>query len=448
MKRAVAVLVLALVVTACNADQKNADDKGASTSTTHVAAPLDVDATRGETIAPDPEATRVQTDGSGDETAAFSAAIDAALKSSYRRPGGPDGKPQAVVYVPPGVHRILRLPFRDNVRLEVDAGAVLQQAGGRNAKGGRSKYLVVWDGPDADTPLRNVSIVGVGAHDGDVKQQANPVESGWSITNAFTMNLDPKATDASDKVSGIELLNVDGFLIENVLSIQNADEHTPKWPTSAKAVFVLRPRDDSPIDGPFAQPRHGAIVHHYNVDSPRGYGPNQIGGATDVRVAGVFSRGGTALRLETDATKKKGFGGEIRGLQADTIVGVDCNRAVSFAPHAQKNYDVHVKSVVARGCSQGVIESDDEKLGKAKRGGFYDSTISDVTVTSGDAAQNPAKEGGGSQGAWIPGKSTSAFARDETAKWSVAYRDVHCTGAFTRKSGRIMLDGSMTGPMC
>ena len=92
--------------------------------------------------------------------------------------------------------------------------------------------------------------------------------------------------------------------------------------------------------------------------------------------------------------------------------GVNCNRAVSFAPHAQKNYDVHVQSVVARGCSQGVIESDDEKLGKAKRGGFFDSTISGVTVISGDAAQNPAQQGGGSAGAWLPGRSAAAFARD------------------------------------
>jgi hypothetical protein len=446
MKRARAVFVLlAVVATGCNGGHGHAG----SPPTTQRAAALDAHATTGTTIARDPLATTVQATGeAADETDAFTAAMDTALRGTHRRPGGPDGKPQAVVYVPPGVHRILRLAFRDNVRLEVDADAVLQQAGGRDATGGKAKYLMVWDGPDAATPLRNVSIVGVGQHTGGVKQQADPVEHGWAIDNTFTMNLDPKATDANEKVSGIELLNVDGFLIENVFSIQNADTPKTGWPTSGKAVFVLRPRDDSPLQAPFAQPRNGAIVHHYNVGSPRGFGPNQIGGAQDVRISGVFSRGGTALRLESDATKNKGFGGEIRGLQADTIVGVDCNRAVAFAPHAQKNYDVHVKSVMARGCSQGVIESDDEKLGKAKRGGFFDSTISDVTVVAGTDAQNPANKGGDSKGAWAPGPSTSAFARDTSAQWNVAYSDVRCTGAFTRKSDRLMLDGSMKGPIC
>ncbi|HVV37167.1 MAG TPA: hypothetical protein VHC63_11235 [Acidimicrobiales bacterium] len=417
-------------------------------STTDSTIPADPAARQGTTVAPDPHATAVRAAGANDETSAFEAAMDDALHSAYRRPGGPDGDPQAVVYVPPGVHRILRVAFRDNIRLEVDAGAVLQQAGGRNAKGGNSKYLIVWDGASAQRPLRNVSIVGVGQHDGGVKQQAEPVEAGWSIANAFTMDLDPRATDADDKVSGIELLNVDGFLVENLFSIQNADESTPTWPTSAKAVLVLRPRDDSPVEAPFAQPRNGAIVHHYNVNSPRGYGPNQVGGATSVRFSGVYSRGGTALRLESDATKNKTFGGEIRDLTADTIVGVDCNRAVSFAPHAQRNTGVHVSGVLARGCSQGVIESDDEKLGAAKRGGFFDSTISDVTVVAGPQAQNPAKQGGGSKGAWVAGPSQQAFARDESAQWSVAYTRVRCTGAFTRTSDRLMLDGSMRGPMC
>jgi hypothetical protein len=443
MKRARAIAaVLAVLVAGCNGDH------AASPPTTQPHVALDAKATVGTTIAPDPQATRVSATGDGDQTSAFAAAMDEALRSAHRRPGGPSGAPQAVVYVPPGVHRILRLAFRDNIRLEVDADAVLEQAGGRNAKGGRDKYLIVWDGPNASAPLRNVSIVGVGEHGGGVKDRAAPLEEGWSITNAFTMNLDPRATDASDRVSGIELLNVDGFLIENLFSIQNAQNPTPAWPTSEKPVIVLRPRRESPLTAPFLQPRNGAIVHHYNVDSPRGFGPNQIGAGESVRVSGVYSRGGTALRLETDATKNKPFGGEIRGLEADTIMGVDCNRAVAFAPHAQRNFDVHVRHVVARGCSQGVIESDDEKLGKARRGSFSASTIGDVTVVAGTNAQNPARKGGGSKGGWARGPSTSAYARDETAKWLVAYSDVRCTGAFTRKSDRLMLDGSMRGPIC
>lgn len=447
-RAALALVVACFAAGACSPKHDKASPPTSTTRTTAPAVNPDPHAKQGETITPDPHATTVRAGGAIDETDAFRAAMDEALRGAYRRPNGPSGQPQAVVYVPPGIHRILRLTFPDNVRLEVDAGAVLEQAGGRNAPGGKSRYLIVWDGKDAATPLRNVSLVGVGENNGGPKTQAEPVASGWNIANAFTMDLDPATTDSNEKVAGIEMLNVDGFLVQNLFSIQNASAPTTGWPTSAKAVMVLRPRDDSPLQAPFAQPHNGTVLHHYNIGSPRGYGPNQIGAGDGLRISGVFSQGGTALRLETDATKKKAFGGEIRGLRADTIEAVDCNRAVSFAPHAQDNYDVAVRGVVARGCSQGVIESDDEKLGKAIRGGFFDSTISDVTVTSGTAAQNPAKAGGGSKGAWALGPSQSAFARDETAKWSVAYSNAHCSGSFAQRSDRITLDGAVQAPSC
>ena len=44
-------------------------------------------------------ATEVKAGGDSDETQAFADAIDEALRGTHRRPGGPDGNPQAVVWV-------------------------------------------------------------------------------------------------------------------------------------------------------------------------------------------------------------------------------------------------------------------------------------------------------------------------------------------------------------
>jgi hypothetical protein len=163
----------------------------------------------------------------------------------------------------------------------------------------------------------------------------------------------------------------------------------------------------------------------------------------NVKFSAIYSRGGTALRLETDATLKKDFGGEVRDLFANDIVGVDCNRAVSFAPHGQKNYDVHIKNVTARGCHQGVIESLDEDLGAAQRGGFWDSTLANIEVIGTPSAQNPVA---GRKGVWENSPSQKAYARDKKVEWSVLYDDARCGGDFLSESDPIDLGGRFERP--
>jgi Pectate lyase superfamily protein len=418
----------------------------------------------GTTVTPDPRATSVRTtgalgDGVHDDTAAFESAMDSALAGTHRFAQGPSGQPQAVVSVPPGTYRLFRLTFRSNIRLEVDAGAVLEQAGGINAaqNDANAAYLIIWDGTSATAPLQNVSIVGVGSHTGGVKDLADPVQPGWNIANSFTMDLDPRTTNASQKVGGMQLLNIDSFLIQNVFSIENAtvanaasmiaNSGVYPWPTSSKAVILLRPRNDSPPGGPYADPHNGTITHLYNISGPYGYGPDQVTSGHNINISQVYSMGGTALRLETDATKNKSFGGEVRGLTADTVMGVDCNRAVSFSPHGQNNYDVHVSNVVALSCHQGVVEAADESLSGAKRGAFFDSTISDVEVIAGSEAQDPAP-GGASAGAWVVGPSLQSVARDPKATWAVTYRDVSCRGQFAMAANPITIGGTVQTPTC
>jgi len=389
--------------------------------------------------------------GARNDTRAFEAAMAAARSSKVRFADGPLG-PQAVVVVPPGTYRLWGLKFRSGVRLEVAAGAVLEPI--KNPTAGRdpgdARSLIVWDGPPA-RPLTNVSIVGVGAKANVANGFTDHVEPGWDLSHSFVFDLDPNRTGGSNILGAMQLADVRGFLIGNVLSVQNgspdsgAGPHGYAPPTSSRAAITFEPRNDSPKAGPFHDPHDGAIVNHYNVGGPYGYGPNQVASAHNVTFTRIFSSGGVALRLETDATLGKSFGGEVRGVVARHIVGVNCNRAVAFTPHAQRNRDVHVFDVLARSCQQGVIESKDESLPSDERGDFANTSVSSIRVVAGPTAQ---LSGSGDAGTWQTGRSLQAFARDSGTAWIVAYTKVQCAGNFAEKSDAIDIDGSFTVPKC
>jgi len=442
---------LFLAVAACSADETPAPP----TATTTAAPPAVAGAGQQTAGATDVKASGARGDGGGDDTAAFLRAQDAALSSSVRFPNGPSGRPQAVVYVPPGSYRLLRLPFRSDVRMEVDAGAVLAQAGGRDiAVKNDSPSLVEWDGPPGKA-LKNVSILGVNSSSGGRKALAEPLFPGWTVDGSFTFDLDPAATDANVAVTGIQALNVDGFLIQNVFSIENdlQPEVAPKekedwFPQSRKAAMGLRARSDSPADGSaFYDPHNGTIENWYNVRAPKGYGPNQINSGHNLTFRHIFSRGGTTLRFETDAAQGKPFGSELRDIRAEDIAGEGCNRAVAFVPHAQANFDVHVSKVQAVGCSAGVLESFDETNANAA-GKFENSTVTDITVVGTDKAQNSKRM---SRGLWEVTTSEKAFAKDATTRrsWSVLYKGaIRCTGTFLEAPDQIMTERGLEAPAC
>lgn len=398
--------------------------------------------------------------GTGDDTSAFISAMAAAGRSgTVRYPAGPTGAPQGVVYVPAGTYRLLNLTFPADMRMEVDAGAVLEQAGGRNATSptGYSSpgpAVVLWDGPPGE-PLRNVSLVGVGTATGGVKSRAGSVAPGWSIDDDFTLDLDPLATNANNLVSGLMAMNVDGFLVANVFSLQNDSQPATApttsadwWPSSRKAALGLRARSDSPVDrSAFYDPHNGRIANWYNVHSPRGYGPNQVNSGHNLVLTHIYTQGGTALRFETDASNQVKFGSEVRSVTADDIAGANCNRAVSFAPHFQANYDVHVRNVRATACYQGIVEAVDRGIPVDRRGGFLNSTVSGVTVKGGTGAQVPVLD---SSGLWTSGTSSQAFGRDSQDSWAVTYTagGVVCGGAFRWPSDPIRTTTGFIQPAC
>ncbi len=406
--------------------------------------------------ATDVRANGARGDGTGDDTGAFLKAQDTALASAVRFPGGPGGRPQAVVYVPPGNYRLLRLGFRSDVRMEVDAGATLAQAGGRHIDVNNSvPALIVWDGP-LGKALENVTLTGVNMSSGGRKDLAKPVFAGWSVEPDFTFDLDPATTDANEAVAGLQAINVEGFSIENVYSIQNdfqpavkTKDKADSWPGSQKAALGLRGSSDTPLDGSvYYDPHNGTIANWYNINSPKGYGPNQVNAGHNLTFRHIYSRGGTVLRLETDASQGKNFGSELRGVQADDLVGENCNRAVAFVPHSQTNRDVHVAHVQSVGCAEGVLESRDE-TNKTAAGSFQGSTIADVTVTSGPRAQDSLH---GTHGLWVVAESVKAFAKDPKTRssWSVVYAggQFHCTGTFKKNSDQIMTTDGLQRPKC
>jgi len=129
-------------------------------------------------------------------------------------------------------------------------------------------------------------------------------------------------------------------------------------------------------------------------------------------------------------------------LTAEAITGVNCNRAVSFAPHDQNNYDVRVTNVMARNCYQGIIESIDESLSIEHRGGFYNSTVDGAMSIGGEGAQRPDSVDG-----WASGLSRQAYAKDRRV-WNVVYSNVACSGTFERRSSRLMFPAGLIQPLC
>lgn len=337
-----------------------------------------------------------------DDTAAFGAAMHQALRYHSRcYPHGPSGAPQAVVYVPPDTYRIAKLWFPSNVRMEVDAAATLQEPRNRPAVAhDRGAPMIIWDSPNnALTPIRNVSIVGVGSHVG-VRKRAAAATGGramapFAIANDFTMNMDPATSGSTNYNPGMDLENVQYFMIKNVFTIQNhtpaTNTHVVPWPTSARAVMLIHARRNSPLHGTFLEPRHGLVRNNININSPRGFGPNQVNSAQDVAFQNIYSRGGTALRIETDGSSNGG-GIPDRGARVDqvsglNIVGVNCNRAVSLAPHAQVNGQVSVDQVWALSCFQGVVASLDKKVPSSRVGSFAAPVVRHVQVVGGRYAQ-------------------------------------------------------------
>lgn len=379
----------------------------------------------------------------GDDTPAFRAAIaDAVSQHANCYAQGPSGQPQSVVYVPAGTYRIAGLTFPSNVRMEVDAGATLELPADRaTVPVGGNVSMFLWDSVSKVAPaLNNVSLVGVGSTLTPQKQTiaaaGGSVMAPFAVAGDFTMNLDPAATGSTNYNTGIELVNVQHFDIENLLTVQNATNQPSNnlvaWPTSARAVIRLHARSNSPVHGPtFMQPKYGTIHNQVNVNSPRGYGPNQVNGAQYVTFSDIYTSGGTGLRLETDgSTSNNGtprIGATVDHVVGRNIVGVNCNRAVSLSPHGQHNGTVDIEGVWAYSCNQAVVAAFDQGVLPQYYGRFDDATVGDLHVVGAYSAQLDS-----TVTLWVTGESLSQYYVAPGLPWLPKIQLVAQSGSFSR----------------
>jgi hypothetical protein len=345
--------------------------------------------------------------GSGDDSAAFKAALAAASGGPKIFSGGPGGAAQGVVYVPAGTYRLYNVVWPSNVRMEVDAGAVLEVANGKNG----SAFL--WGGG-----VRNVSLVGVGQ-----SSVGKPVAAaGWDISHSFTFNLDPKATNVNNESRGLGVTWVDGFLIENVFMIQ--DNSCPScgegFPNNNNVVIGMRSQMGSTQSHP-ELPTHGEMTNLYTVHSPRGYGGVGFNSSLHVDVNGIYNDGGEPLRLETGS--QAGRYSVVDDVTADTVEGHNCNSAVAITPHDQINGVVHVSHVTATSCQYGVKVMQGGPMPQNNGVFSNQSTVNDVTVTSGSLAQ--ILQNGGNF-PWSMGTSSAAI-NLENQTFHVTITNLTCT---------------------
>jgi hypothetical protein len=291
--------------------------------------------------------------------------------------------------------------------MEVDAGAVLEVAAGKNG----SAFL--WGGG-----VRNVSLVGVGQ-----SSAGKPVAAaGWDISHSFTFNLDPRATNVNNESRGLGVTWVNGFLIQNVFMIQ--DNSCPScgegFPNNNNVVIGMRSQMGSTQTQP-QLPTNGQMTNLYTVHSPRGYGGVGFNSGLHITVNKIYNDGGEPLRLETGS--QPGRYSVVDDVTADTVEGRNCNSAVAITPHDQRNGVVHITHVTATSCQYGVKVMQGGPL--AQNSGVFSnlSTVNGITVTGGSLAQILQS---GSNFPWNMGTSSSAVnLQNET--FHVTITNLTCT---------------------
>ena len=213
------------------------------------------------------------------------------------------------------------------------------------------------------------------------------------------------------------------FLVQNVVIRQGSSCTScgTQYPNSNSAGITLRSQPGSSEARPLI-PRRGTLKNVYTVSAPPGYGPVQFGSGVGIRIDGMYSQGGTALRLETDAQK-----GRYSILDRLTARRIECsggNAAVSLSPHDQVNGEVRIRGVTAVGCAYGVKVRDGCRGGC---GGSFDaaSRLADIRVTGGDDAQLMTHDG------WRVGGSVLGVL-DDARRYSVQVSGVSCTDVTCR----------------
>lgn len=326
-------------------------------------------------------------DNRTDDTAAFEKAMQAAATGTKVYKSGPDGSAQGVVYVPAGEYRIKNVEMVSNVRLEIDAGAVLMQyAPTRDDSTGYT--LFDFGKRTSTTPISNVSFVGVGESSMYGSKQKPTPEKGWDISHSFTIISDPVTTNASQNLKPFSIRYVNGILFENMFAIGNNSDPSNKIPggTNSKQRFISTgvnaeaPGSDTHYYGP----SNMTIRNMYAIGGQGGGGGTlQFQAVRGLTLENIYGEGGITARFETDVSgvdtlrshgcdkKNAGGGGsgctctetnqctqiyisEVRDVTLNNVWCKNGQAAVSLVPHNQTNTNFTLTNIVSDNCAVGL----------------------------------------------------------------------------------------------
>lgn len=395
--------------------------------------------------------------GATESSDAFNAAVSAAHDYAAAHPNASDlfqppthvnapSQPQAVVRVDPGVFMLYNVRMQSNVRLEINAGALIIPPDQDNtlvfngsddsSLGGNSGTTYIHDFtvtawgrsstfPDTGGRVRNKHMrYAFTFPDGTVPD----------LDSRFVFDFNPTrypiaAPNPGDgpRFSGVKLRQAKRFLVSKFLELASVGnpgyapdgggQGSNTYPSTPGNGFSAQPATGQPMTEAAVQPRNGTIRHLHCENCTRGYGIMEIHAGVDLDYKYISTRGGIAVRWESAQ------GGQSTRQTASQIVAFDGNAAVLFSNHGFPQRDLHADHVVAHGMDDGIRTFGDDGMAQGNR-------VDGVDVYDGDRAQVLITRNGGDDFWWYgPAEYAFYLSADGTT-----VTNARCRGNFTHAS--------------
>ena len=252
-----------------------------------------------------------------------------------------------VTYIPAGTYRVHDVNIPSNTELEVDSGATIKHYGTNNGA------LFSLQGVQNTNFAQDVYVRGVDGR--------------------FTVDL----VDGGSGITAFRVRSVEGFSIENVDIINQADGHTGD---TLKPNISFLPMDTTKLNTKWEHARNGLIKNAHAFDAAHGWGLTQLTGAENVHFENISSEGGSALRVENFETNAT----TIDRITADGVTCTNGKNPVNFNPHQAVNGTVSVTNVRADSCSEVIRFGWDSAY---NTGDFSDIDITGAEMIAGTMVQ-------------------------------------------------------------
>jgi len=391
--------------------------------------------------------------GKTESSNAFQAAIHAASVYASAHPGAADlyhpatlangpNAPQAIVRATRGVFKLSSVYLESNVRLEIDAGAViippntsqsvalqivdLPSQGGVNGKGYVDNVTITSHGTSS-----TFADVGGTTRTKSVKYAIQyPDGSSMSLANKFVVDIDPTRYAASGgagngpRYVAIKVRQGRHFLIENMLALANdgnagvapngAVQGSNTYPATASPAIAFDAALGSANTEAAVQPRNGTIRQVHGENCTRGYGITEIHSGVDLDFSYVSARGGMTIRWESEG------GGQSTRQTATQCVSHDGNAVYLMSNHGLPQTQLHASYGIAYGDDDGI-----RTMGTPSK--TTQSSMDHVEIHGGTRAQ-VVKYNNGTDDYWWYDESEQAI--DNTL--GVKLSNMTCSGSFQR----------------